>query len=421
MSTMKNTAVDKWDKEFEVVGGLDAQINEIRERIFIPRMLNKKLMQSCNLTPPRGALLYGSPGTGKTLLVRTLCKSLNIPDPKVISGPEIFGKFIGDSEAAVRAIFEPAKTCKTLYVVIIDEIDSMCRARSNSGGGAVDGTRDSVVCQFLACIDGFHVNENLVIFATTNRKDLLDPALLRPGRLEVHIEIPVPSETARHQILEVHTRSLIENSLLAKSVNLKQLATLTVGFSGADLKALVNQACVLAIRTSPQFIKGGYNNLVKMKKISIDKEHFNQSLKSITPSNNHIPSVPTSSSQSTIAPGMVTSALSKEQNHPPSKKIDAIAESLKNLKNKHGKLQTKYKALREEMVAKDSKSKAKNAKKKYSKGSSSDESSSESETDNLDSESDESSEESDSEDDKKSNEKKKKPLPISTPSGRQSY
>lgn len=397
MSAKKKSPADNWDNEMQSVGGLDTQINEIRERIFIPRMLNKELMRNCNLTAPRGAVLYGLPGTGKTLLVRTLCKSLNIPDPKVVNGPEIFGKFIGDSEAAVRAIFEPAKKCTSMYVVIIDEIDSMCRARSNSGGGTVDATRDSVVCQFLACIDGFHVNDNVVIFATTNRKDLLDPAILRPGRLEVHIEIPVPDETARHKILEVHTRSIVENSLLDKNVNLKQLATQTVGFSGADLKALVNRACVLAIRTSEQFKKSGYNNLVKMKKINIDKEHFNEALKNITPSNStpNNPSNNSSSSQSTAA---TTSA--KEQNHTLSKKIDVISETLKNLSTKHDKLQTKYKALREEMTTKGSHNKAKIVKKKNSKGSSqpdsSDESSSESETDNSDSESDESSEESDS-------------------------
>jgi len=407
MSTKKNTKssdADNWDKEFEeAVGGLDAQINEIRERVFIPRMLAKKLAQSCNLTAPRGCLLYGPPGSGKTLLVRTLCKSLNIPDPKVVNGPEIFGKFIGDSEAAVRAIFAPAKTCNGLYVVIIDEIDSICRARTSAGSGTVDATRDSVVCQFLTCIDGFQVNDNVVIFGTTNRKDLLDPALLRPGRIEVHIEIPLPSEAARQQILEVHSRPMVANSLLDKSVNLKQLAKQTVGFSGADLKALVNQACVLAIRTSPHFKKSGYKNLAKMTKINITKEYFDEALKSITPSNN-----PTSS--------VSVAALPDEQSHTLSKKVDTIAKTLEQLSNKHEKLQAKYKALREEV----------SNNKKHLKGSrqdSDDESSSTSGTDNSDNESDESEEESESEsdsDDAKiiSKGKKKKSLSKSTSSER---
>jgi transitional endoplasmic reticulum ATPase len=195
------------------------------------------LFDAANTDPPTGVLLHGPPGTGKTLLARAVAGESGVNFIHV-AGPEIMDRYVGESEEAVREVFDRARQTAP-SIIFLDEIDAIAGHR---GGG--NEVTERVVSQLLAELDGITENPNVVVLAATNRRDMIDDALLRPGRLEQHVEVPNPDAAAREEILAVHTRG----KPLAEDVSLAELAEGTEGFSGAELEAVVREASMLAIR-----------------------------------------------------------------------------------------------------------------------------------------------------------------------------
>ena len=230
------------------VGGLDKEFGDIFRRVFASRMVDVEIARRLKLQHVRGVLLYGPPGTGKTLVARQLGNMLNAHKPKIVNGPEILQKFVGQSEENVRMLFEDAeKEAKLrgdkskLHIIVFDEIDAVMKARG-TGGATASVVHDNVVNQLLTKLDGMHALNNILIVGITNRKDLLDPALLRPGRLELQVEVGLPDAPGRAQILRIHTETMSKEGLLGKCVDIDELAKSTVNYSGAELKGLVTAA-----------------------------------------------------------------------------------------------------------------------------------------------------------------------------------
>lgn len=222
------------------VGGLEEQIREIRETVELP-MLKPELFKKVGIEPPKGVLLYGSPGTGKTLLARAVAHETRATFIRVI-GSELVQKYIGEGARMVREMFELAQE-KAPSIVFIDELDAIGARRmdtSTSGDREVHRT----LMQLLAEIDGFDPRGEVKILAATNRPDILDPALLRPGRFDRLIHFPMPDEKARVKIFKIHTKGMN----LAKDIELEVLAKNTPGATGADIKAICTEAGMFAIR-----------------------------------------------------------------------------------------------------------------------------------------------------------------------------
>ena len=185
-------------------------------------------------------------------MARQIGQMLNSREPKIVNGPQILDKYVGESEANIRKLFAEAEEEEKrmgpnsgLHIIIFDEIDAICKARGSVAGNS--GVNDTVVNQLLSKIDGVDQLNNILIIGMTNRRDMIDDALLRPGRLEVSIEIGLPKESGRVQILGIHTRKMVENGKLSKDVDIKELASVTKNFSGAELEGLVRaaQSCAL--------------------------------------------------------------------------------------------------------------------------------------------------------------------------------
>ena len=228
------------DVKFSQIGGLDTQISEIREIVELP-LKRPDLFTSVGIEPPKGVLLHGPPGTGKTILAKAVAQSTEATFMRVV-GSEFVQKYIGEGARLVRELFELAKT-KSPAIIFIDELDAIGARRMD---GATSGDREvqRTLMQILAEMDGFDARGEVKLIAATNRLDMLDPALLRPGRFDRVIEIPLPSKEARESILKIHTKGMN----LDRDVNLRLIADLSEGSSGADLKALSTEAGMYAIR-----------------------------------------------------------------------------------------------------------------------------------------------------------------------------
>lgn len=257
IKTVSNqNAVVKSNFKFEDVGigGLDEEFSAIFRRAFASRIFPSQVIQKLGIQHVRGVLLYGPPGTGKTLMAREIGKMLNAHEPKIVNGPEVLNKYVGQSEENIRNLFKDAEEeykasgdDSKLHIIIFDELDAICKQRSgNSSGGT--GVGDSVVNQLLSKMDGVDQLNNILIIGMTNRKDLIDEALLRPGRLEVHMEIGLPTESGRLQILKIHTFKMKQNNALAEDVDLEELASITKNFTGAEINGLVKNASSFAFR-----------------------------------------------------------------------------------------------------------------------------------------------------------------------------
>ncbi|OAA57475.1 vesicular fusion factor [Niveomyces insectorum RCEF 264] len=223
------------------IGGLDNEFSTIFRRAFASRIFPPGLIEKLGVLHVKGILLYGPPGTGKTLIARQIGKMLNAREPKVINGPEVLNKYVGQSEENIRKLFADAeKEYKEkgdesqLHVIIFDELDAVCKQRGSGAGGGT-GVGDSVVNQLLSKLDGVDQLNNILLVGMTNRKDMIDDALLRPGRLEVQIEISLPDEEGRVQILKIHTAKMFQNGILDRDVDIERLANRTKNFSGAEL------------------------------------------------------------------------------------------------------------------------------------------------------------------------------------------
>eukprot|EP00053_Salpingoeca_punica_P013358 m.120789 g.120789 ORF g.120789 m.120789 type:complete len:756 (+) comp16183_c2_seq1:69-2336(+) len=236
-----------WDFTKMGIGGLDDQFQTMFRRAFASRVLPLDVIKRMGMKHVRGILLYGPPGTGKTLMARQIGKMLQGREPKVVNGPEVLNKFVGESEANIRRLFEDAEKEQKergdnsgLHIIIFDEIDSICKSRGSVSNGT--GVHDSLVNQLLSKIDGVDSLNNVLLIGMTNRIDLLDEALLRPGRLELKIQIGLPNEEGRLQIFRIHTKHLQENGMLDAKVDLHELARRTKNFSGAEIEGLVRCA-----------------------------------------------------------------------------------------------------------------------------------------------------------------------------------
>merc|ERR1712226_488433 len=230
-----------WDFSKMGIGGLDTEFNAIFRRAFASRVFPPEVMESLGCKHVKGILLFGPPGTGKTLMARQIGQMLNAREPKIVNGPEVLDKYVGESEAKIRALFAEAEAeersmgpLSGLHIIIFDEIDAICKARGSLAGSS--GVNDTVVNQLLSKIDGVDQLNNILVIGMTNRRDMMDDALLRPGRLEVQIEIGLPDEHGRVQILDIHTRTMVQHKKMAKDVDLLELASLTKNFSGAEIE-----------------------------------------------------------------------------------------------------------------------------------------------------------------------------------------
>ena len=238
-SALREVFVEIPDISWNDVGGLDDTQDRLRETIQWP-LEYPQVFETMDVDAAKGVLLYGPPGTGKTLMAKAVANEAQ-SNFISIKGPELLNKYVGESEKGVREVFEKARS-NAPTVVFFDEIDSIAGERGSRMSDS--GVGERVVSQLLTELDGLEELEDVVVIATTNRPDLIDSALLRPGRLDRHVHVPVPDEAARRAILEVHTR----DKPLADDVDLQELARRTDGYVGADLEALAREASMAATR-----------------------------------------------------------------------------------------------------------------------------------------------------------------------------
>lgn len=244
------------DFDFEKlgIGGLDSEFNQIFRRAFASRIWPAHVIKQLGINHVRGMLLFGPPGCGKTLIARQIGKVLNAREPKIVNGPEILNKFVGGSEEKVRELFADAEKEQLemgdhsmLHIIILDEMDAICKSRGANRSDS--GVSDSVVNQLLSKIDGVDSLNNILLIGMTNRKDMIDDALLRPGRLEVHVEIGLPDHKGRLQILGIHTKNMAKSNRLTPEVidRLDEISEKTKNFSGAEIEGLVKAATSYAL------------------------------------------------------------------------------------------------------------------------------------------------------------------------------
>ena len=260
-SAMREYVAESPERSFADVGGLDDTKRRLREAVEWPLSYGP-LFDAAATDPPSGVLLYGPPGTGKTLLAEAIAGESGVNFVQV-AGPEVLDRYVGESEAAIRELFERARQTAPA-IIFLDEIDALA---SNRGEG--HEVTERVVSQLLTEMDRAASHPKLVVLAATNRKGSIDPALLRPGRLEQHIEVPNPDETARREVLAVHTRG----TPLGENVDLDELAAETAGYSGAELEALVREASMRAIREIAADIDPEEAEAYA-EEVTVDREHF---------------------------------------------------------------------------------------------------------------------------------------------------
>lgn len=235
----KFVIIEKPQVNWKEIGGMAEQISEIKEVIELP-LLNPDLFKEVGIEPPKGILLHGPPGTGKTLLAKAVAASTKSTFIEIV-GSELVQKFIGEGAKMVKDVFSLARE-KSPSIIFIDELDSIAAKRIELG---TSGEREvqRTFMQLLAEIDGFKALGNVKIIGCTNRKDILDPAILRPGRLERQIPVPLPDRTGRKEIFEIHA-----GKMNTKEMNTEKIIELSEGFSGADIKAVCTEAGYFAIR-----------------------------------------------------------------------------------------------------------------------------------------------------------------------------
>ncbi|KAF8533957.1 P-loop containing nucleoside triphosphate hydrolase protein [Trichophaea hybrida] len=287
-STRVSTSIIKHDFNFESmgIGGLDNEFAQIFRRAFASRIFPPGLIEKMGIQHVKGILLYGPPGTGKTLIARQIGKSLQAKEPKIVNGPEILNKYVGQSEENIRKLFADAeKEYKEkgdesgLHIIIFDELDAICKQRGSKNDGT--GVGDTVVNQLLSKMDGVDQLNNVLIIGMTNRKDMIDEALLRPGRLEVHIEISLPDENGRRQILGIRTKELKLNNVLDQDVDIVELASLTKNFSGAEIGGLVKSATSFAFNRHAKI--GEKINPKDIKNMKVNRQDFMLALEEVRP------------------------------------------------------------------------------------------------------------------------------------------
>jgi len=238
-TAMREVAIEVPTVHWDDIGDLEDAKQELRESVEWP-LKNPDIFKRMGIKPPKGILLFGPPGCGKTLLARAVATESEANFIS-IKGPEVFSKWVGESERAIREVFRKARMSAPA-IIFFDEVDALVPRR---GVGYSDsGVTERVISQLLTEIDGIETLQEVVVLAATNRPDILDPAIMRPGRLDRMIYVPEPNEKGRLQIFKIHTK----NMPLAKDVDLKELARLTKGYSGADIESICREAAIIALR-----------------------------------------------------------------------------------------------------------------------------------------------------------------------------
>ncbi len=260
-SALREVLVEKPNVKWEDVGGLEKVKSRLREAIEAP-LKHPEVFDEMGIRSPKGVLLFGPPGTGKTLLAKAVATE---SEANFISirGPEIFNKYVGESEKAVREVFKKARQTAPC-IIFFDEIDAIISSRSTADD---TGVSKRIVNQFLAELDGMSTLQNVLVIGATNRADIMDPAVLRPGRFDAVLFVPPPDKDARLEILKVHTNDMP----LAKDVKLETLAEMTEGYSGADIEGLTREAAMVAVRSD-------------WKAKPVTMENFQEAMKDIRPS-----------------------------------------------------------------------------------------------------------------------------------------
>jgi transitional endoplasmic reticulum ATPase len=273
-SAMREVLVEIPDITWGQIGGLEKVKEELREAVEWP-LKYPEIFSQLNANPPKGLLLYGPPGTGKTLLAKAVAHE---SESNFISvkGPELLNKFVGESEKALREIFRKARQASPC-IIFFDEVDSVAPTR---GGGFSDShVTERVISQFLTEMDGLEELRNVVIIAATNRPDIVDPALLRPGRFDRLLFVPPPDMEARKQIFKIHTAK----TPLAEDVNTDDFAKRTEGYTGADIASVTNTAVMLALREYISSAKNPEDAKKRVKGLKVAKRHFEEALLKIKP------------------------------------------------------------------------------------------------------------------------------------------
>ncbi len=295
---MREVLVQKPNIEWNDIGGINNVKEELKEAIEWP-LKHADLYSKADIKPPKGILLYGLPGTGKTLLAKAVA-STSESNFISIKGPELLSKWVGESEKGIREIFRKARQAAPC-VIFFDEIDAIAPRRSGTSGGDSHVT-ERLVSQMLTEIDGLEDLKGVVIIGATNRPDIIDEALLRPGRFDRLLEIPMPNKDARKQILQIH----LKKKPLGSDVNIDKLVDLTDRYTGAEIEALVNAAAIAAVReyiidkeqksnkekdTNTGYPSGmkekeNYYDNDKKEELELSMKHFKSSLSKIAKKNN---------------------------------------------------------------------------------------------------------------------------------------
>lgn len=277
---MKKEPVDNGATTYEDIGGLAKQIVEVRQIIELP-LKHPEVFQCLGIEPPKGVLLYGPPGCGKTMLARAIANAVGATF-FAISGPEVMTKWVGQSAANLRQLFEEASK-RAPAIIFIDELDSLAPKRENLDvGGAAAEQHKNVVTQLCTLMDGLKNRGKIMVIGASNLPDLIDPALRRPGRFDCEVEIGVPDESGRLEILEIHTRAMP----LAGDVDLAEIAAMTHGFTGADLAFAAKRAAMAVIsRVLPDINLG--ESIIPSEQLAqllVTKQDFLTAVQNITPS-----------------------------------------------------------------------------------------------------------------------------------------
>jgi len=267
-SALREVLVQVPNVSWEDVGGLELLKEELHEAVEWP-LKHKEAFEHTDVSPPKGVLLYGPPGTGKTLIAKAVAHTTE-SNFISIKGPELLSKWVGESEKGVREIFRKARQAAPC-IIFLDEIDALVPSRSS--GSSDSHVSERVVSQLLTEIDGLEELHNVLVIGATNRVDLIDNALLRPGRFDRILEVPLPEAKGRENIFKIHTKK----KPLANDINLVRLVDLTDGFSGAEIEGVCNRAAMSAIR---RYVNQGEKSV---KSIKVTQQDFENAIEKILP------------------------------------------------------------------------------------------------------------------------------------------